>query len=30
MLPSGKDIWDALEAKFGVSDAGVVCHGTAL
>jgi 3'-phosphoadenosine 5'-phosphosulfate (PAPS) 3'-phosphatase len=22
MLPSGKDIWDALEAKFGVSDAG--------
>jgi hypothetical protein len=21
MLPSGKDIWDALEAKFGVSDA---------
>jgi hypothetical protein len=22
LLPSGKDIWDALEAKFGVSDAG--------
>jgi hypothetical protein len=22
MLPSGKDIWDVLEAKFGVSDAG--------
>jgi hypothetical protein len=22
LLPSGKDIWDVLEAKFGVSDAG--------
>jgi 3'-phosphoadenosine 5'-phosphosulfate (PAPS) 3'-phosphatase len=22
LLPSGKDIWDALEAKFRVSDAG--------
>ena len=22
LLPSGKDVWDALEAKFGVSDAG--------
>ena len=21
-MPSGKDMWDALEAKFGVSDAG--------